>query len=1028
MVGTVVIVSPCLNDVGAIERTILSVVTQSGDFSIRYHVQDGGSTDGTLEKLALWQARLADVQCPILCRDVWFSYASTPAESRFAAMRQGLEALSGPGKRLTGVLRAGDVFLPGALSHVAAISEQFTPDQVAWLSGAVPLIRDHRLAESLDISMPSAIVAAGLSDGTRWPFLQQSGTFFRRTLWLACQKEEDFAGDGLVLEWQLLQRFALNAKLVQSPHALAACRVLPRQLPLYRQIQARRRMERLTPRPDHKVALEQVLQGGPLLRRVVQGDGTAGPLHIIAEDVTPAARRRFSSLFGQESSAPVVPALPPQVLSEGKLPERGVDRPPLSRLTRETDQNKAMTFVEQHSYRNMLHTASENLSATEALVAASASLCARLKVTTRLGAFWRGGRIWAWDAGWEETLDTEWRAFRQVQSLVNVPPGTGYAAFPWAVLMEAETGAEAKSGPMWQAFRSFCAALPQGGCRITVCQHPALMQHLPLLGQAGVTDVFWPCVTAVAQKQAAAFGLTLHAFPHCPPDMHAAGPPPEERAHLLACLVPKTKELPLPGETQVATPETSLFALCPSGKSDNSPALWQAIGAGAVPVILRDPAAGDGFPDASVPGNPALWQAAVLLCDATPKALAALPDRLRNVMDAPGQMDELHHALRQMRLIYGPQALVHDIQGLMATQAETPGIAAMPAAPARLGRPPRIFGLGPRFARTPLAYAPLRRLIGDRLEFVATPKTADLIVTGWSLDFQDHAADLAQVRRVNPAVRFAVISEEPLWDTVWSGGYSAPNHSFNCGGTAQPYRFLNHANTRIFDFERIPYFLLTADHFCARYVSMLSRYGCMSAHELRRHWLDAAHTAAFVAEFRNDPAFDVWLPDGQRQGLSAYRSAVAQLTPGQTVLRIGKGWTGEEPARQSLPDWHLDKLARLDGQVRVCAACENTYQNNYITEKPFDAFAVGAMPACYAGPGHRLHDLIPPEAMLNSFGLTPEEAAAQISEFSPDLWRAEAWLAAAAALRDRLSDARAVAAERNRVVRETLKEIFAVLQ
>jgi hypothetical protein len=151
------------------------------------------------------------------------------------------------------------------------------------------------------------------------------------------------------------------------------------------------------------------------------------------------------------------------------------------------------------------------------------------------------------------------------------------------------------------------------------------------------------------------------------------------------------------------------------------------------------------------------------------------------------------------------------------------------------------------------------------------------------------------------------------------------------------------------------------------------------------------------------------------------------LTPGMSVLRMGKGWPDAGPARQDLPDWHLDKLARLHGQVRLCAAYENTHHNTYISEKLFDAFAVGAIPVCYAGPGHRLHDLVPPEAMINSFGLAPEAAAEQLAGLSVDLARAEAWLATVAALRDRLADSRAIAQERQRVVAETLAEIYAFL-
>ena len=52
------IVTPVLNAIGTIDRTIWSIVAQAGDLDIHYHVQDGVSTDGTVERLRDWSRRL----------------------------------------------------------------------------------------------------------------------------------------------------------------------------------------------------------------------------------------------------------------------------------------------------------------------------------------------------------------------------------------------------------------------------------------------------------------------------------------------------------------------------------------------------------------------------------------------------------------------------------------------------------------------------------------------------------------------------------------------------------------------------------------------------------------------------------------------------------------------------------------------------------------------------------------------------------------------------------------------------------
>jgi glycosyltransferase involved in cell wall biosynthesis len=62
--------------VDTIDQTISSVINQAGQFSIRYHIQDGGSTDGTLEKIQIWQNRILNQLHPIYCKNIVFTYES----------------------------------------------------------------------------------------------------------------------------------------------------------------------------------------------------------------------------------------------------------------------------------------------------------------------------------------------------------------------------------------------------------------------------------------------------------------------------------------------------------------------------------------------------------------------------------------------------------------------------------------------------------------------------------------------------------------------------------------------------------------------------------------------------------------------------------------------------------------------------------------------------------------------------------------------------------------------------------------
>ncbi|TMM49388.1 hypothetical protein [Sulfitobacter sabulilitoris] len=1016
MSDTVCLVIPCPEAADELDRTLLSIVTQAGDFRVRVHVPHGAVTGAVARRLAAWQARLDDPQTPIQCRDIRFSHGRTPAAGLYAAIAQGIESISAGADTFMAWVREGDVFLPGALDHVAALGRQFTAQQVPWISGAAAQIRDHRLIAGVEVPTPTEVVAQGLCDGMCWPFLRQGGVFFRRGLWTVAKGAAVLTSDGFLEEWHLWQRFARHAKLVQSPRPLGAYGTVAQRLALHKRIQVRRGIDRTAPERQRELALRDLLGQGPLRRLVVADDAEGGRLRIVEQDISDRARRWFNSRFEAPLSLPEAIA-PERVVHDGVWPAAAPpDRPSLASLTRTGE----APFTDLPGYRDLLHRASRDAAAMEADIDRMIPL-GRRRATDPLGdPMWRANRIWAFDRDWQDRPATEWRGFRQIQALAQVPEGTGYVGYPWAGLIEAHVTSAPDLDRRRGAFRAFCAQLPDNGPRITICQHPGMMAHLDLFKIAGVTDVFWPHVTAQDRQAAALRGVRLHAFAQV-----AAMDAPERRTDgdrpvRLACSQARAC-LPLAADIGPGAdcPERSRFALCPAGAGGNSLMLWQAIAAGAVPVILAD-APGEGLP-----GDPELWQSAVVFCGASDQDLQTLTDRLATLEADPEQMQGLFLALDQLWLLYGPDALAHDIQILMAEHAGQ--AAAARSAPARIGHPPRIYYLGPRSARTPLGYAPFRRIAGGRIDEAPTPESADLILTGWNLDLAENAEALAAAVRANPSVKIAVISEEPLWDTVWSGGFADRDRQFDCGGTMQPYRALNHMNSRIFDFADIPYFLLTADHFAPRYVSMLAKYVHMRPRDMLEHWQDAPLPLAFVAECRTDPIFDVTFDDGRIQGLSHYRTAVAGQVRNPDALRLGQGWPGQGARRQALPDWHLDKLARLQGRTRFCGAYENTHQHSYVSEKIVDAFAVGAMPICYAGPGHRLHDLVLPEAMINTYGLPAAGAARRIEATVPDLAAAEAWLETAADLRARLGNATTVMEERRRVVDEVLAEIFTVL-
>jgi glycosyltransferase involved in cell wall biosynthesis len=118
------IVTPSYNQAAFIGRTIDSVLGQTGEFDLDYRVIDGGSSDGTVELLRGYGARIA-----------WLSERDA---GQIDAINKGLRATTGD---VVGWVNSDDVLLPGALARVAAA---FTarPD-VEWVHGRCRIIDEH---------------------------------------------------------------------------------------------------------------------------------------------------------------------------------------------------------------------------------------------------------------------------------------------------------------------------------------------------------------------------------------------------------------------------------------------------------------------------------------------------------------------------------------------------------------------------------------------------------------------------------------------------------------------------------------------------------------------------------------------------------------------------------------------------------------------------------------------------------------------------------------------------------------------
>lgn len=207
------IITPAFNAAATIAATIQSVISQVGRIPVHYHVQDGGSTDGTLDILQD-TARYLEAY-PEWYGHVRFSWASQPDQGMYHAVSLAVESLVIPSDALMAWINADDLLLPGCFERVGRVAEAFP--EIRWMGGQ-PCNMDM---DGNTLPVPSAywhacnIVQQGLCDGEHFPCLQQEGMVWRKSLF-------DEAGGldaslCLAGDWDLWRRMAAFDQFVLLP-------------------------------------------------------------------------------------------------------------------------------------------------------------------------------------------------------------------------------------------------------------------------------------------------------------------------------------------------------------------------------------------------------------------------------------------------------------------------------------------------------------------------------------------------------------------------------------------------------------------------------------------------------------------------------------------------------------------------------------------------------------------------------------------------------------------------------------------
>lgn len=179
---TISIVTPSFNQGRFIARTLRSVFEQAYP-KLEFRVQDGGSSDETLDVLHEYGDRLA-------------GWVSEPDRGQTDAINRAFAATSG---EIMGWLNSDDLLLPGALHRVAAYFQRHPDVDVVY--------GDRLLIDEDDREIGCWVLPDHDDEVLSWAdFVPQETLFWRRRLWerVGGALDDDFR---FAMDWDLLVRF-----------------------------------------------------------------------------------------------------------------------------------------------------------------------------------------------------------------------------------------------------------------------------------------------------------------------------------------------------------------------------------------------------------------------------------------------------------------------------------------------------------------------------------------------------------------------------------------------------------------------------------------------------------------------------------------------------------------------------------------------------------------------------------------------------------------------------------------------------
>lgn len=203
------IVTVSYNSEKYIEETILSVITQRGDFDIEYILVDGQSKDRTCEIIQKYVDKHNNGELDIYCNNLDIKFISEPDEGMYDALAKGLSIVTG---QIVAYINSDDFYLPNAFKAVAAEMKKHG-DKAQWINAKNTWYNKEGVIENSMLPLiPSRKRILKGIHGTSLPSIQQESTFWTKALQDKMDMQK-FAQYKLAGDFFMWHQFAKHADL-----------------------------------------------------------------------------------------------------------------------------------------------------------------------------------------------------------------------------------------------------------------------------------------------------------------------------------------------------------------------------------------------------------------------------------------------------------------------------------------------------------------------------------------------------------------------------------------------------------------------------------------------------------------------------------------------------------------------------------------------------------------------------------------------------------------------------------------------